>query len=171
MTFPLSQVLKPTLQRQLTALHACLGKAAAHASDNGIDEIGFLQARLAPDMFPMIRQPQIACDVATRGAARLADHDVPSFPDDEDSFAALQNRVMKARDFVLSVSDADLDAGAERDITFPRGRDATMTLAGPTFLLNFILPNVYFHVTTAYNLLRAGGVPLSKNDFLGAMEA
>jgi hypothetical protein len=116
-------------------------------------------------MFPLSRQVQIACDIPARGLARLAGAELPSFPDTEKSFDELRQRVSKAHAFIKELDKTKIDADPDKDITFPVGPE-TMTMKRREYLLNFIVPNVYFHVTTAYAILRACGVPLGKSDFL-----
>ncbi|MBB5518036.1 DUF1993 domain-containing protein [Amphiplicatus metriothermophilus] len=165
MPLSLSDVAYASLNQMLAALDGVLDKGAAHARAKGVEEQVFLDWRLAPDMFPMKRQTQIACDIASRGLARLARVEPPSVPDTEESFEALRARVAKARDFIRALDRGAIDSQPEAEVTFPVGQE-TMTLKRRDYLLNFVLPNVYFHVTAAYALLRACGVPLGKADFL-----
>jgi hypothetical protein len=148
-----------------TALSAILEKGAAYAKSKNIDEAVLLNWRLSPDMFPMSRQIQIACDICARGFARLAGAEVPSFPDTETSFEQLRQRIAKAHAFIKDLDKTKIDANPDGDITFPVGQE-TMTMKRRDYLTNFILPNLYFHATTAYANLRACGVPIGKGDFL-----
>jgi hypothetical protein len=161
------QASVPVLSRALTNLDAILNKAAAYAAEHHIDPETLLTARLAPDMHPFTRQVQIASDGAKGGIARLAGIEAPSFPDTETSFSELHARLAKTIAFIGGVTPAQLDGSEDRAITlkFPRGE---MNFTGQSFLLSFTLPNVFFHVTTAYALLRQAGIPLGKIDYLGA---
>ena len=147
------------------ALDAILDKAATHARATGVEDAVYTGWRLAPDMFTMARQVQIACDIAVRGFSRLAGLEPPSFPDTETTFAELRARVAKARAHIESLDRAAIDRAPDDDITVPM-RDQKMTMKRHQFLLNFVLPNVYFHVTAAYLNLRNCGVALGKADFL-----
>jgi hypothetical protein len=148
-----------------TALGGILEKGAAYSKSRNIDESVLVNWRIAPDMFPMSRQVQIACDICARGFARLAGAEIPSFPDNEMTLEQLRQRVAKAHAFIKDLDRAKIDADPDKEITFPVGPE-TMTMKRRDYLLNFILPNLYFHVTMAYANLRACGVPLGKADFL-----
>jgi hypothetical protein len=159
----------PTLSRGLTNLSAMLDKAAAHAAAKKFDPTVLAQARLYPDMHPLSRQVQIACDTAKGAAARLAGIENPKHEDNEVTLADLKHRVAKTLDFLQSVR-ADQMQGAENraiEIKFPNG---TMKFTGLDYLTNFVLPNFYFHESIAYALLRHGGVEIGKGDFLGAIQ-
>jgi uncharacterized protein len=161
------QVSVPVCLRFLTALSAILDKAATHAREQGMSEAELLEARLAPDMFPLARQIQIATDHAKGMAARLAGREVPKFEDAEKSFEELKERIGRVMDFISSVEVGEIDGSEERVITIEL-RTRTLTLPGQQYLLHFALPNFMFHVTTAYGILRHRGVPLGKMDFMGA---
>jgi hypothetical protein len=165
MTFTPSAFAAAALTQMYAALGGILEKGAAFAKSKGVDEATFVNWRLAPDMFPLARQVQIACDIPARGLARLAGADLPNFPDTETTFEQLRQRVAKAHAFIKDLDRAKIDADPEGAITFPVGQE-TMTMKRREYLANFILPNLYFHVTTAYAILRACGVPLGKADFL-----
>lgn len=154
------------MDRTLGALSGVLGKAADHCAARKIDEAAFMTARLFPDMLPFSRQVQLACDFAARTAARLAGAEVPSFPDTETTFAALQERIAAARAAMATHVPTAFDEAAARQITL-RIRGGEMVLDGTTFLTQFANPNFYFHATTAYNILRQGGVEIGKADFMG----
>ncbi len=154
------------MDRSLAALSGVLAKARAHCEARKIDEAAFLTARLYPDMLPFTRQVQLACDFAARTAARLAGAEVPSFPDTETSFAALQDRIAAARAAMASHAPASFAGAEARQITM-RMRGADVTMDGQTFLTQFAIPNFYFHATTAYAILRHGGVEIGKADFMG----
>jgi len=159
----------PAFVRMLGNLLTWLDKAEAHAQAKKFDPSVYLASRLAPDMLPFLRQVQIACDSAKFGVARLAGVEAPKFEDDEATFAELRERVRKTVDYVQSVPAAQIDGTEDKDVTVPR-RDGSMTLKGEPYLKHWVLPNFYFHLTTAYALLRHNGVDLGKVDFLGAMK-
>lgn len=162
----LSEVLKSTSQRTLGALGGVLQKGAAHAQAMKVGEDVMLASRLYPDMFPLSRQVQIACDQVARGSARLGELDLPSFPDVETTFAELIARTRSANEFCQSVSSETIDGREGVTITIPTGGGAEMSLKPSEFLLGFLLPNLYFHAATAYAILRHNGAPLGKRDFL-----
>lgn len=165
MTLSLSSIADAAISQMYAALDGVLEKGAQHAAARNIDPAILLGWRLAPDMFDMRRQVQIATDISTRGVARLAGAELPSFPDTEASFDELRVRIARARAFVRELDRARIDADPDAEVSFPVGPE-TMTLKRRDYLVNFILPNLYFHVTTAYANLRACGVPLGKADFL-----
>ena len=158
----------PVFVRILGNLLVWLDKAEAHAKERNFDPSLYLAARLAPDMLPFTKQIQIACDSAKFGVARLAGVEAPKFDDDEASLAELRERVRKTLAFVQSVPAARIDGSEARDVSVPR-RDGPLTMRGDQYLLNYVMPNFYFHVTASYALLRHSGVALGKNDFLGAL--
>lgn len=166
---PLSmyQASVPVFVRMLNNLAAILEKAEAHAKERKIEEAVLLNWRLAPDMFALTRQVQIATDFAKGTTARLAGADVPKYADDETSFAALKQRIAKTLSFVEAFRQADIDGSEDREITLAVG-GREMHFKGQPYLVHFALPNFYFHVTTAYDLLRACGVQIGKMDFIGA---
>jgi hypothetical protein len=155
----------PTYRRGLQNLSSFLDKAAAHAKAHGTDLSTYAEARLAPDMHPFTRQVQMASDGAKGGAAQLAGVKPPSMPDTETTFPELKTRIAKTIAFLDTLTKDQVDArdGATIELPLP-GR--TMTFTPPDFLMQFSLANFLFHVTTAYALLRAQGVPLGKMDFL-----
>ncbi len=157
----------PPMDRSLAALSGLLTKAEAHCEAKGIKPEALLAFRLYPDMFPFTRQVQLTCDFAARAAARLAGADPKAFPDTETSFAELQTRIAAAREYMASFP-ASAHAGAEtRPVTIKmRGQDVTMP--GLEYLTVYSLPQVYFHATTAYTILRHNGVEIGKRDFMGA---
>jgi len=167
MTISMYAASVPLLQRQLGALSTCLGKAEQHCEAKKIDPQALLQARLYPDMFHLTRQVQVAADMAKTCVARLAGAEPPKYEDNEASFADLRGRIGRTLDYVNGVSPAQIDGSEERKITLPM-RTSTMEFKGVDFLRGFILPNFYFHATTAYAILRHNGVELGKRDFLGA---
>jgi hypothetical protein len=167
MTISMYQGAVPSLVRSLHNLVAILEKGAAHAEAKKVDPAVLVASRLYPDMFPLSRQVQIASDIARRGVARLAGTEAPALEDKETTFAELCDRLRKVIAFIETFTPEQIDGSEETVINLPIGKE-TMTFAGQDYLLFFILPNVYFHVTTAYAILRHNGVELGKLDFLGA---
>ena len=150
----------------LRNLATILDKAEAYAAARKIDPAALTGFRLYPDMFPLTRQVQIACDTAKGAVARLAGVEIPKHEDTESSFAELKSRIAKTLEFIASVPAAKMDGADEREVTIrPRGQDVTMS--GLQYLLAVATPNFYFHLATAYNILRHNGVELGKKDFLG----
>jgi hypothetical protein len=160
------QASVPVFLRGLENLAAILAKGAAHAEAKKIDPAVFINARLAPDMLPLARQVHIASDAAKGCVARLAGVEVPSFPDTETTFPELQARIAKTVDFVKGFSAAQIDGSEERACTL-KTRNGEINLPGQDYLLKLSLPNFFFHVTTAYDILRHNGVELGKMDYLG----
>jgi len=165
---PLSmyQASTPVFVRMLGNLSAILAKGAAYAEAKKIDPAVLINARLAADMFPLARQVQIASDGVKGCAARLAGIEIPSYPDTETSFPELQARIAKTVAFIQSIGAAQIDGSEERAVTL-KIRDKEINFKGQAYLLNFVLPNLYFHVTTAYAIMRHNGVDVGKMDFLG----
>jgi len=157
----------PVFIQFLTALSAILDKATAHAEAKKIDPSVLLNTRLVPDMFPLVRQVRAATDHAVNAAGRLSGRELPAFSNSEASIPELKERIAKTIEFLKSVKPAEIDGTEEKDIsiTFPSG--ATRQFKGQGLLLNNSLPNFYFHVTTAYDILRQCGVELGKRDFMG----
>lgn len=166
MSLSFYQASVPVFLRGFDNLSGLLDKAAAHVALSGSDEATLVEARLAPDMYPLARQVQIASDAAKGCAARLAGVDVPSFPDDETTLEQLKARIAKTVDFLKSVDSAAINAGEDRIIELKIGGVQTPFTA-QAYLLGFALPNFYFHLTTTYAILRHNGVPLGKLDYLG----
>jgi hypothetical protein len=158
----------PVFERGLNAFLAIIDKSLAHAAAHKVDPSVYLQTRLRPDMLPLVRQTQIFCDAAKNGSARIAGVEPPRFEDSEASFDEIKARIRKTLDFIKSLSPADIDAGVEREVIFPLGPNRFRMKGGAYFLHN-VLPNFYFHLTTAYDILRYAGVDIGKRDFLGAM--
>jgi hypothetical protein len=156
----------PVFRRMLGNLSAILNKAAAHADARKIDHGVLLNARLFPDMLPLIKQVQIASDTAKGCIARLAGVDIPKFEDDEASFADLQARIAKTIAFIDGIKPGQVDGSEGRDIIL-QIRDKKLELKGQDFMTNRALPNFYFHITTAYNILRHNGIEIGKSDYLG----
>jgi len=165
MSVSLYDISIPTFRRGLQNLASFLDKAEAHAKATGAELGTYTEARLAPDMHPFTRQIQIASDAAKGAAARLAGVEAPAMPDTEATFPELKERITKTIAFLDTIKKDEVDARHSATIDLPLpGR--TMTFTAPDFLMQFALANFLFHVTTAYGLLRAQGVPLGKMDFL-----
>lgn len=147
-------------------LKVVLDKGAAHAAANKIDPTVLLNSRLFPDMFPLVRQVQIASDNAKGGGARLAGMTPPKYEDNEASFPELNARIEKTVAFLQTLTPAQIDGAEEKTINLTLGQK-TLSFPGQAYLFGLVLPNLYFHVTTAYAILRHCGVPLGKEDFLG----
>jgi len=165
---PLSmyQASVPLFRQMLEGLAGVLAKGEAHATERKLDPAVLLGWRLAPDMFNLTRQVQVASDMAKGCVARLAGIEVPKWEDTEASFTDLQARVKKTLDFIDGFTPAQIDGSEAREITLTLGGKPA-SFKGQPYLLNFVLPNFYFHCTAAYALLRAAGVPLGKRDYLG----
>jgi uncharacterized protein len=156
----------PTLDRTLQQLSHLLDKGAAYAAERKVEESVLLGMRLFPDMFPLLRQVQIACDFGKGCAARLAGVDVPKYEDHEKTIAELQARITKVREYMASFKPEQINGAETRTITLTvRGQE--MSMPGAVYVQRMAIPNLYFHATTAYNLLRHAGVPIGKGDFLG----
>jgi hypothetical protein len=169
MSLSMYEASAPVFIRQLKALSGVLQKGQAFATEQGLRPAELLEARLAPDMFPLSRQVQIATDGAKGGVARLAGLEAPSFADIETSFEELQERIAKTIAFIESISADQVDGSEARRINMKAGGHE-LTFQGQPYLLSFVLPNFLFHVTTAYAILRHKGVTLEKRDFLGEIE-
>ena len=156
----------PVLKHTLKSLAAILAKSAAHAASKKIDPGVLAGARLFPDMFNLAKQVQIATDQAKGCAARLAGIDIPKFEDNETSFEELQARIAKTVAFLDSVSAAQIDGSEGRDIELQL-HERKLEFKGKDYLISWVFPNFYFHVSTAYNILRHIGVEIGKRDFLG----
>lgn len=156
----------PVLRHRLISLAAILGKAAEYAASRKIDPGVLVNARLFPDMFPLSRQVQIATDQAKGCAARLAGIEIPKFEDNETSFDELQARIARTIAFLDGIAAGQIDGSEDRDISL-QVRDKTFEFKGKGYVLDWVLPNFYFHITTAYNILRHNGVEIGKKDFLG----
>jgi hypothetical protein len=169
MTMSLYAASVPVFSQYLDSLSGILAKAEAHATERKIAPEVLLGLRLAPDMFALSRQVQVACDFAKNTAGRLAAVEVPKFPDEEKTFAELQERIAKTKAYVTGISAAAFEGAEARVITFPiGGKPHEMDAAD--YLNHFALPNFYFHLTAVYAILRANGVALGKGDFIGSRE-
>lgn len=166
MTLSMYEASAPRFVGMLRNLDAILAKAQIHAVAKKIDPAVFIGARLFPDMLPMVKQVQIATDHAKGAVARLAGMEVPRFEDTEQSFEELRARIAKTIAFVESFTPDQIDGSEEREIALRVGGH-DLTFKGLPYLLGFALPNFYFHVVTAYNILRHNGVEIGKSDYIG----
>jgi hypothetical protein len=166
MSLSMHQASAPVFTKSLTGLLTVLRKAEAHAVAKGFDPAVLLQSRLYPDMFPLTRQVQICTDFAKGAVARLAGVEPSAWPDAEATFAELIARVEKTIAYVAEFAPAQVDGSEEREITLVR-RGETSVVQGRPYLLEQAMPNFYFHLTTAYAILRHNGVELGKRDYLG----
>jgi hypothetical protein len=157
----------PVFKQMLQSLSHILNKAETHANEKKIEHDAFLQARLFPDMFPLVRQVQIAADFAKSVSARLANVDVPAYDDNEKSFADLQERIKKTLSFIESIDPAKFEGAASREVVLRPGTPKEKKFTGLSYLLNYGLPQFFFHVTTTYSILRHNGVEIGKLDFMG----
>ena len=160
------QASVPIFSRMLTNLAHCLDKAARHCEEKKIDPTALLSARLYPDMFHLIRQVQVATDMCKGGVARLAGQEPPVYEDSEKSFADLAARIEKTIAFINTFKPAQIDGTEDKLITL-KMRAGEKTFKGEAYLQNFVQGNFYFHLTTAYALLRHNGVDVGKSDYLG----
>ena len=166
---PLSmyQASVSTFVRSLTALDTILDKAVAHADAKKIAHDALLTARLYPDMFTFTKQVQLATDFAKGPAARLTGVEMPKYADEEKTFPELKARIAKTIAFLNTFKQEQFTGSDDKEITFPAGPEKTLTLPGSRYLLGVAHPNFYFHLTTAYDILRHNGVELGKRDFIG----
>jgi hypothetical protein len=166
MTISMYQASIPAFIRSLANLADILQKGADHCEAKKIDPAVLVNARLFPDMFPLAKQVQIASDAAKGGAARLAQVQPPAFEDNETTFAQLIERARKTIAYLETLKAEQIDGSEDRTVSW-QTRTATKTMQGQPYLLNHLLPNIFFHVTTTYNILRHNGVEIGKQDFLG----
>src|SRR6185369_7796636 len=157
----------PVLQRTLKALDACLDKAQAHADAIKFDSVNLFGSRLAPDMFPLGRQIQIACDFGKSVPSRLAGVEVPKWEDNEVTMADFKARIAKTLAYVATFKPEQFNGAETRHIDIPMRDGTKLEFNGADYINHFALPNLYFHVTTAYNILRHNGVAIGKRDFIG----
>ncbi|MEO6234712.1 MAG: DUF1993 domain-containing protein [Thermomonas sp.] len=167
MALSMHQASVPVLTRALSNLKHVLSLGEAHAIARGFDPALLVQARLTPDMLPLVRQVQIACDMARRGCARLAGIEPEAVADDEADFAALYARIDRTCENITAYTDAQIDGSEEREIVVKMRNYDELRFNGRDYLLNYVVPNLFFHSTTVYALLRQSGVPLGKLDFMG----
>lgn len=169
MPLSMSQASIAVFEIELNALSAILDKGEAYAAAKKFDPSVLLHTRLAPDMFDLTRQVQVAADQARRGSARLAGVEPAVFEDNETTIDQLKARLAKTIAYLQTLDRAQIDASADREIAFPLGAGKTGQMKGSDYLNHFVLPNFYFHVTAAYAILRHCGVDIGKRDFLGAI--
>jgi len=168
MKLSMYDVTVPVFIRVMNSLAAILEKGAAHAEARKIDPAVLVQGQLFPDMFPLARQVQVASDTAKYGAARLAGAEAPTYEDNETTFAELIARVRNTAAYVETLKAEAFEGAEDRTVTW-QARGKSRSMQGKPYLLHHVLPNLYFHVTTAYNILRHNGVELGKMDYLGPM--
>ncbi|MDB5801570.1 MAG: hypothetical protein JWL63_2509 [Rhodocyclales bacterium] len=168
MSLSMYQAFVPGAVRGLENCIEVLNKTSAHAEAKKIEPSVFINARLAPDMFPLSRQIQILSDTVKGGVARLAGEEPPKYEDFETTFPELVGRLRKTIDYLQSFKSAQLDGSEARPITI-KMRSGELNFTGQDYLLGFVLPNMYFHITTTYAIARHNGVELGKRDFLGKM--
>ncbi len=166
MSLSMYQASIPTFIHALTNLSSILTKAAQYAETKKIEPSVLINARLYPDMFPLSRQVQIASDGVKGCAARLAGVEIPSFADTETTFPELQERIAKTLAFLETIKADKIDGTEEKDVTLKIGGNE-MSFKGQHYLLQFVIPNLYFHITTTYAILRHNGLDVGKKDFLG----
>lgn len=158
----------PVFKQMLTALKTILAQASEHATSKSIEPDALLQARLAPDMFPLLKQVQIAADFSRGVSARLAGVDVPTFAGQEKSFADLDVLLTQTLAFLDGVKASQFEGKESAEIVLRPGTPKEKKLSGQTYLANYGLPQFFFHVTTSYDILRHNGLPIGKRDFMGA---
>ena len=168
MTSPMYTHSVPVFKQLLTALKALLAQADAHAAAKSIEPDAFLQARLYPDMFPLVKQVQIAADFSRGISARLAGIEVPAYEGKEKTFADLDALLARTLEFLDSVQSAQFEGSETKQIVLRPGTPKEKKLSGQAYLANYGLPQFFFHVTTAYNLLRHNGLSIGKRDYMGA---
>lgn len=166
MTLSMYQASVPVFVRALGNLAHVLKKGGEHAKAKNVSDETLLQTRLIPDMLPLIKQVQIGCDMATRGVARLAGVEPQSFEDNETTLAQAHDRIERATDYIKSFAPEQIDGSETRAIHL-KMRNGEMNFEGEAYLLHFVIPNVFFHCTTAYNILREAGTDIGKTDFIG----
>ena len=166
MPISMSSASVPIFTHMLGNLSHLLDKAQAFVDEKKCDPTALTQFRLAPDMLPFTRQILIACDGAKNGTARLSGVEAPKFADDEQTIAELKARIQKTLDYLASVPAEALNGTEDKEITFPVGRENSRTMKGEAYLKYWVIPNLFFHITTAYAILRHNGVPVGKLDYL-----
>jgi uncharacterized protein len=169
MSLSMSQAAVPVFEIGLNALSVVLDKAEAYAAAKKIDPTVLLRSRLSPDMFDLVRQVQVATDLAKNGSARLAGVEAPRYEDNETTIEQLKARLAKTVAYLNTLDRKQIDSSADRQITFPLGPTVKGHMKGDDYLNHFMLPNFYFHLTAAYAILRHCGVDIGKRDFLGTI--
>jgi hypothetical protein len=170
MSLTMSKASVPAFVRGLTVLSNLLKKGEEHAAQAGIEPEALLGARLAEDMLPLSAQVQRASDASKFAVQRISGGEAPKFEDNETTFAELQQRIANTIAYLQSVDTAQVDAGADREVSLKFGSFGA-SFSGESYLLSFALPNFYFHVVTAYDILRNQGVKVGKLDYLGSFDA
>jgi hypothetical protein len=168
MTLSMYAASVPVFRQMLGSLSQILRTAETHAAEKKIDQAALLQARLFPDMFPLVRQVQVACDMAKGVSSRLAGAEVPSHEDTEQTFEDLQARIAKTLAVIEGYDAARFDGSEQREIVLRPGTPKERRFDGQSYLLHYGLPQFFFHVTTAYALLRHNGIEVGKQDYMGA---
>ncbi len=168
MTISMHAASVPVFQQLLGSLDQLLAKAEAHAVEHKIDADALLQARLFPDMFPLAKQVVVACDFARGVSGRLAGAELPALEGDNKSFADLRGLIAASLDFIGGLDPAAFEAAGSREIVLRPGTPKERRMEGQAYLLHYGLPQFFFHVTTAYDLLRHNGVAVGKRDYMGA---
>ncbi len=168
MTLSMHSASVPVFQQMLGALDGILAKAEAHAAGRGIDPDALLQARLYPDMFPLARQVRVACDFATSVPARLAGVEIPAWEDEGATFAGLRARIASTIGFIETMDATQFEGSGQRTIMLRPGTPKERSIGGEAYLLAYGLPQFFFHVATAYGLLRHNGVEIGKKDYMGS---
>ncbi len=169
MTLTVSNVIKPVIQQYLGSLSNLIQTAKEFCEEKNIDPDALLHDRLAPDMHPLIWQFQMVSEFAARCASRLADIAIPEYPYEEKTFDELLQRVAKIQEYVSQIDEDALDAGLQRIQVVPLPNGEQIEFRGPVYLSHFFMPNFFFHITTAYNILRKNGLSIGKFDFIGQM--
>jgi hypothetical protein len=169
MAFSLYQSCIPVFTRELNAFLAILDKAEAHAQAMKFDPTIYMTMRLRPDMFAFPRQVQTFCDNAKNAPSRVAGVEPPRFEDNEATLDELRDRIRRTLDVIAKIDPKAFEAGAERDVIFPAGRNMKAKMRGAAYITHYVMPNFYFHLVTAYDILRYAGAPIGKRDYLGAV--
>jgi hypothetical protein len=168
MTISLYAASIPVFRQMLGSVSDILKKAEEHAAGKKIDPTAYLQARLYPDMFPLLRQVQVACDFARSATARLANVEIPKFEDKEQTFEELQALIEKSLAFMATAAPTQIDGQETREIITRPGTPNERKFTCQTYLLTYALPQFFFHVTTAYAILRHNGIEIGKKNYMGA---
>ncbi|MBL7478948.1 DUF1993 domain-containing protein [Legionella bononiensis] len=169
MSLSMHQITIPVFIRMLNNISIILKKAEAHCVKAQIDPAEWLNARLAPDMFPLVRQVQIATDTAKGCASRLAAIEIPVYEDTESSFAELDDRIQKTIHFLQSFSSSQIDSSENREVTL-KAQHHELHFKGLDYVTHFVLPNFYFHISMTYAILRHNGLVIGKTDYLGSIQ-
>jgi uncharacterized protein len=167
MKISIQAITVDTFAHSLTCLSAVLEKGLAHATARKFDPSVLVNARLAPDMFPLSRQVQLSCDLAKNSVARLAALEPPRFEDNEKTIEELRARIARTVDYMKGIPASALEGSEDRDLRVPAGPDKFLDFKGLEFVQRWAIPNVFFHITTAYAILRHNGVDIGKRDYLG----